>query len=191
MPTDAEIVTEVLDRFQASLRDRVAGGIGRLQDRPESWSFVGSPVGEVLELLRVARSATPAMSPRFLECGSGFGVVAALAQGFGFKVTGIEVVPEYIELSRQFFQSVRVEQADLLTFDRYGEFDVVYYFAPFADEAVQADFEHRIERSLRPGGIILAKRKASQEWRAGGAFDLLWTDGTWLWALQKRAPPAA
>src|SRR5947209_5200936 len=99
MTNDAESLAALLDGIQASLRDWLAGGIGRLENRTESWGFEGMPAMRALTLLRIARNATPAKSPRFLECGSGFGFVAALAREVGFTVTGIEVVPKYIEIS--------------------------------------------------------------------------------------------
>lgn len=185
MKSDVDAFAALLDDIQASLRDRIAGGIGVLENRPESWGFVGMPARQALALLQVARDATPARSPRFLECGSGFGFVAALARELGFTVTGVEVVPKYVEMSRLFFPAVRVEEADLLAFDRFGDFDVIYYYGPFADEEVQAGFERRIEEALRPGGIILANRKVTHDWRTNGAFDLLWTDDTFQWAIQK------
>jgi SAM-dependent methyltransferase len=159
--------------------------VATLPGRPESWGFVGARTTRVLAQLRLARERTPARSPTFLECGSGFGFVAALAREVGFTVTGIEVVPAYVEHSRRFFPAVRVEEADLLTFDRYGDFDVVYYYGPFADDAVQAGFERRIEEALRPGGIVLASRKVDESWRTRGDFEQLWTDGTLTWAIQK------
>ncbi len=191
MTQDAEPFAALLDSIQASLRDWVGGGIGTLEGRPECWGFVGMPALPTLALLRLARNATPAKSPSFLECGSGFGFVAALAKELGFNVTGIEIVPKYIELSRRFFPSVRVEEGDLLAFDRWADFDVIYYYGPFADDEVQARFELHIEDALRPGGIILANRKVSHEWRESDAFDLLWTDNSLQWALQKKGIPRA
>src|ERR1019366_9623905 len=97
--------------------------------------------------------------------------------------------PKYIELSRRFFPAVRIEEADLLTFDRFGDFDVIYYYGPFADDEVQASFERQIEQALRPGEIILANRKVTHDWRASEAYDLLWTDDTFQWAIRKRGLP--
>jgi hypothetical protein len=185
---DVSALAAVLDAVQDSYMNWEAGGIGRLDGRPESWGFVAARSAAVLAQLRIARGATPARSPTFLECGSGFGFVGALAKAVGFTVTCVEVVPRYVELSRQLFPSVRVEETDLLTFDRFGAFDVVYYHGPFADDATQARFEHRIEEALRPGGIVLANRKISDDWRSSGAFDLLYGDDSHTWAIQKRLP---
>jgi SAM-dependent methyltransferase len=175
----------VLDAIQTSFRDRMASGISTLTGRPESWGFVPAPTAYVVDQLRVAWSRTPARSPRFLECGSGFGFVAALAREVGFSVTGIEIEPSYVEISRGLFPSVRVEEADLTTFDRFGDFDVIYYYKPFAEEDRQARFERRVEAALRPGGIVLAIHKVSDDWRRDGAFTLLSTDGARSFVLQK------
>ena len=186
---EIDAVGAVLDAIQDSFRDRIAGGVSTLEGRPESWGFVGARTTRVLEQLRVARRATPARSPRFLECGSGFGFVAALARELGFSVTGIEIEPSYVEMSRRLFPSVRVEEVDLLTFDRFGDFDVVYYYGPFADDDVQARFERAIEAALRPGGIILASRKVTYDWREQGTFTELANPGANSYVLQKNPPP--
>ena len=186
MSDDFWAVVAVLDSVQDAYRDRIGGGIARLEGRPESWGFAGARTGDVMKQLRCARAATTARSPRLLECGSGFGFVAALAREVGFTVTGVEIHRPYIELSRLLFPAIRVEETDLLTFDRFGEFDVIYYYGPFADDEVQARFERRVEADLRPGGIVLASRKVTDDWQHGGAFELLSTDGSHAFVLQKR-----
>lgn len=189
MSEEVLAVAAVLDAIQDSYRDRIAGGVATLDGRPESWGFVGARMADVLAQLRVARRATPARSPRFLECGSGFGFVAALARELGFTVTGVGVEASYVETSRRLFPSVRVEEADLLAFDRFGQFDVVYYYGPFSDHEVQARFERRIEADLRPGGIILASRKVTRDGIEAGTFEVLAEIGLNSFVLQKKASP--
>jgi SAM-dependent methyltransferase len=181
----------VLDRVQDALTERLVGGIMTLDGRPESWGFVGARTRHVLDQLQLALRSTAAARPTFLECGSGFGFVAALARELGFRVTGVEVTPGYVAISRGLFPSVPIEEADLMTSDRFGDFDVAYYFGPFADDEVQARFERRLEQDLRPGGIILANRKVTHDWKNGETFELLSTDGSLFWAIQKRASPGA
>jgi SAM-dependent methyltransferase len=190
MNDDAAAIAEILDCVQDSLRDWIVGGIVTLKGRPESWGFSGARTTNALAQLRVALGTTPAKSPRFLECGSGFGFIAALARELGFTVTGLEIEPRYIEMSRRLFPSVRIEEGDLLTFDRYGEFDVVYYYGPFAADEVQARFERRIEDALRPGGVILASRKVTLDFRDSGAFEVLSHDGSYAWVIQKKEATA-
>lgn len=179
-------LANLLDSIQASLRDRIGGGIGRLPGRPESWGFAGTPTLDAVKMLTEARKACQGNWPKLLECGAGFGFTAALAKELGFDVTGIEIMPAYVEVSRQFFPSVRMFLEDLLTFDRFGEFDAIYYNGPFADERTQIEFENKVERCLRPGGVIVAIRKASEDWKSNGLFEVIWTNNTHQWVLKKR-----
>ncbi len=127
--------------------NHLAEGVGTLEGRPESYGFCSRRAERRRARAappRPARHARPA--PRgSSSAGRGSGLVGALAREVGFTVTGVEVVPAYIEHSRRMFPAVRVEEADLTTFDRFGAFDVVYYYRPFADEAMQASFERRVE----------------------------------------------
>jgi len=176
-PTDdaaLQAFARIIDQVQLALRTKVAGGIGPLSDRPQSWGFVSWDTAEVMRELRLARSATQARRPTFLECGSGLGFVGAMAAELGFKVTGIEISPAYIDVSRTLFPTLAIEQADLETFEGYDKFDVVYYYCPFADDAVAATFERRVEKSLKSGGIIIANRKLTHDHEG---FDTLHTDG--------------
>jgi 2-polyprenyl-3-methyl-5-hydroxy-6-metoxy-1,4-benzoquinol methylase len=187
---DADALANLIDCLQDGLRDWLSGGIRRQEGRQESWAFVGARIAKVLAQLHTAKSATGAASPTFLECGSGVGIVASLAKSLGFTVTALEIVPKYIELSRRFFPSVTVEEADLRTFDRFGEYDVVYYYAPFGDLPVQRDFERRIEAGLRPGAIVVCNGKVDQAWRASGLEQLASDDSSW-WVLRKKLAAAA
>jgi len=183
MSDETAAVAAVLDAIQDSYCHRIVGGIGTLEGRPESWGFVGARTTVVLEQLGLARRAARSSRPRLLECGSGFGFIAALARELGFDVTGVEVEPSYVEHSRRLFPSVRVEQADLSTFERFGEFDVIYYFGPFSDDEVQARFERRVEASLGPGGIVVANRKVTDDWRR--SFEVLAKGEARSWVLRK------
>jgi SAM-dependent methyltransferase len=191
MGDELAALVAVLDCVQDALTERLVGGIGTLEGRPESWGFVGARTRHVLEQLQLALRCTSAKRPTFLECGSGFGFVAALARELGFCVTGIEVTPGYVAISRGLFPSVQIEEADLLTFDRFGDFDVAYYFRPFADVAVQGHFERRVEQELRPGGIVLANRKVTHDWKESGTFEVLSTDDSLFWALRKNVSTVA
>lgn len=183
---DPQVLASLLDIVQIGFREQFAPGTRRLPGRPESWGFIPAETAVVLAQLRLARRASPARRPRFLDCGSGFGFVAGLAHQLDFVVTGVEIEPSYIEVSRRVFSFVPVVEADLLSYDDYGSFDVVYYFGPFADSALAARFERRVEDALRPGGIVCANHKVSQDWK-DGPFDILHADGEGRFVLQKRA----
>lgn len=96
---------------------------------------------------------------RFLEVGCGIGRNLFLlkhAKGLNFAtVHGIDIVPEYLQEARRLYQlDENVIQADALEFD-YTSYDVIYFYRPFEDEAMEMRFEQRIVDQLRPGGYVL------------------------------------
>jgi SAM-dependent methyltransferase len=189
MDRDGEALATLVDWLQDGLMRKTSGGLRRLPDRWESWGFLGTRTDKIIAQLAVARAAVTAESATFLDCGCGLGVVAFLAHQFGFRAAGVEIAPEYVELARHFFAPpVQIEEGDLCTFDRFADFDVVYYFAPFADADKQIEFELRLEAAVRPGAVILAHAKKSDEWRTSGRFEEVGRDveGERWWAFQKK-----
>jgi len=96
---------------------------------------------------------------KFLEVGCGIGRNLFLlkhAKGLNFEtVHGIDIVPEYLAEARRLYHlDKNVMQADALEFD-YRPYDVVYFYRPFEDEAMELRFEDRIVEQLRPGGYVL------------------------------------
>lgn len=100
----------------------------------------------------------------FLEVGCGIGRNLFLVKnGSGLvldKVQGIEIGFPYIVQAREIFKMhEEVIQGDALTFD-YSNFDVIYYYRPFTDEALQAKFERRLIRQAKPGAYIIGHLNA-------------------------------
>lgn len=77
----------------------------------------------------------------FIDIGCGKGYVLWEAKKFGFpKVGGVEYDEKLVEICNRNMKklklsdSVTVECGDACTFERYGEYDVFYFFNPFVDE---------------------------------------------------------
>lgn len=185
-----DALAAVLDRVQEYLREHEGDGIAALKDRPESWSYVHWRTRDVIEQLQTARARFPELArPRFLECGAGFGFVTEMARELGFQATGIELDPRYVGWARRLFPLARVVEGDLLTFDDWAGWDVVYYYAPFHDDhpEVATAFEEKVEDHLKPGGIIIANHKVSERWRRDPRFEELRSEADIAFVLRKRA----
>lgn len=57
--------------------------------------------------LSYLRSLYPANKPAFLDCGSGDGMMVALAAIAGFRSDGIELDQQMVSLSRQYLKIIR------------------------------------------------------------------------------------
>jgi SAM-dependent methyltransferase len=97
---------------------------------------------------------------KFLEVGCGVGRNLFLlkhAESLRYKtVHGIEIVPRYVELARQFYHlEENVFQADAMQFD-YSSYDIVYFYRPFSEEKLERRFELRVLRHLKPGAYVVS-----------------------------------
>lgn len=77
----------------------------------------------------------------FLDVGSGKGVALKEAVKFPFKeVAGIELQPEMLKIAEKNFKILGIEkklnnrQADAVSFEDYGRYNVFFFFNPFSEE---------------------------------------------------------
>jgi hypothetical protein len=186
----ARYLGNTLDQVQAYFTNSLAGGVAHLQDKPEAWAFVGMPALTAIEQLRQARGHFPTgRSPTFLDCGSGLGFIAALAREMGFRASGVEWSEEYVAIAQRLFSWVTTLRGDVLEFADYADYDVIYYYGPFDDEALQCRFEEKVERDAKVGAIIVGNRKASQAWRDDSRFEAL-SDETFMGVVIKKIAAA-
>ena len=111
--------------------------------------------------------------PTFLDIGCGIGNVLLFAEQVGFDVFGIEKDEYPFYVASRMLGSSRISQDDILKYDRYGDFDVVYYFCPLTDGNLQREFEHQVEDTIRKGSILIANYKRSDRIKEDPRFSKL------------------
>lgn len=176
----------MMNDVQNYFMNELEGGIAAHAAHPESWAYVGMDTARALSQLHFVRDYFPEKaSPSFIDCGSGLGFISILARNLGFKATGIEFSTRYVELARKLFPHAQTFEGDVLSYDNYAQYDVIFYYGPFKDEGFQEQFEHKVEAEAKSGAIIMANRKVSEVWRTSGQFRLLKEDGVVSWIIQK------
>lgn len=95
--TTEEPIPDVIVQYLAEARTRVEAFL----DENRVPAFVACDFEPVYAAIRAIRAANLAPGNVFCEWGSGFGVVASLAAGFGFESYGIEVEAPLVEHARQ------------------------------------------------------------------------------------------
>lgn len=113
------------------------------------------------DLLRQQKKMGPGVS--FMDVGCGIGNVLLMAELMDFAVYGIEKDEYPYKIAQKLMGGDCVAQDDIWEFERFADFDVIYYFRPFAEKNLQLTFEHMIEDKLKPGGILIANRKMDME----------------------------
>lgn len=117
----------------------------------------------VRDYLVLAEEPGDSPRPTLLDIGCGIGNILLFAEQLGFEVYGIEKDPYPCSIAQRLFGEEKVGQHDIWSFERYGDFDVLYYFRPFSDREPQRRFEAMIEKRLRPGGLLIANHKNSDD----------------------------
>ena len=73
---------------------------------------------------------------------------------------GLEYDPGYVAAAEAMLRvsgggRCAVFHADALTFDRYGDYDVIYFYRPMQSDALLKQLEKRIVSTTRPGTILV------------------------------------
>ena len=103
----------------------------------------------------VARLAQPGV--RVLDAGAGTGRVGQRLHELGYRVVGVDVDPEMVDVARERAPEVPWRVADLAGLDLGTEFDVVVSagnVVPLVADAVPTVVE-RLARHLVPGGLLV------------------------------------
>ena len=122
------------------------------RDDPRSLPWRPFPWPDFIALLAEALPEAP--GERFLDVGAGVGTKMLLADSiFGLNTQGIERVPEYVRQAREL--GLVITEADALTWDGYGDFDIVWLNRPFKDEKLQAELERQVQAGMKSGAVFI------------------------------------
>lgn len=137
-------------------------------DTAREYPFVAMDTRQVFEQISIVHNHlgvndSPDDTWRFLDVGCGIGNILLIAEQYSFDVYGIEKDEYPFQLATKLIDEGRVWQKDIWEFDRYGDFDVIYYFRPLPNADTQTKFEKLIEDKIRIGGILIANRKISTD----------------------------
>lgn len=108
---------------------------------------------------------------KFLDAGCGYGNILMLAHGVGFRSYGLEINRVLIgraKLINPFWKDIK--HRDILKYNSYGDFDVIYYYCPLRNNKLETRFEERVEDQMKVGSILMPNLKASRRIRKDERF---------------------
>jgi SAM-dependent methyltransferase len=114
---------------------------------------------------------------RFLDAGCGIGNIVTLASIIGFTAHGIELNRAYLKIARRLTASLQhkphFKQVDIITFDKYHTYDLIYYYVPICDIALQTAFEIHLIRNMKVGAFMFptGSSKGACEVESEGYFE--------------------
>jgi len=144
-------------RLNAEPQDPAMAARGSYPDIRLSPAAFVSHLHAAYRVVRAQRRVPPV---RFLDVGCGGGVKVLMAESLFERCEGIELDPGYAAAARRLLDvlapAAGVREADALTFEGYGDYEVVYFYKPFRDAAPLMDLERRIAARARPGTLLIA-----------------------------------
>lgn len=101
---------------------------------------------------------------RFLDVGCGGGLKVFSAAKFFARADGLEYDPGYAANAQNLFDisrsdTCRVIEADGLTFDKYDQYDVIYFYRPMRHVDLLRQLEEQIVNTAQAGTLIIAPYK--------------------------------
>jgi SAM-dependent methyltransferase len=149
-------------------------------DKDCEYPFVAMDTRQVFAQLEFAArhlnlepDAAPVHPLRLLDVGCGIGNVLLIAEQFGFDVYGIEKDEYSFPIAAKLIGEERIAQADIWTYEGYGEYEVIYYYRPFSGREQQLRFEKLIEDTMKTGAILIANHKNSDAIEQDRRFEKL------------------
>ncbi len=128
----------------------------------ESFAFIPFPCGAFVDMLTEAFFLLGHdRNKKFLDIGCGFGSKVILACSL-FDGYGIEYNQDYVDKANLLGLN-RVGLGDAFTFNKYDQFDLLYYYRPIHDDARYRIFENLVHRNMKVGALV-APMHTHYEW---------------------------
>jgi SAM-dependent methyltransferase len=163
---DSDIFFNIINRFVGFYSRDAARNT--CNDKDSEYPFVAMDTRQVFTQLEFAArylnldpDSTSSHPRRFLDVGCGIGNVLLIAEQFGFDVYGIEKDEYSFPIAAKLIGEERIVQADIWTYQDYGEYEIIYYYRPFSGREQQLRFEKLIEDTMREGAVLIANHKNS------------------------------
>ncbi len=98
---------------------------------------------------------------RFLDVGCGTGFKVMMAARYFDQCDGLEYDPAYVSAAKRFlrrggFETCSAFKADGLTYEGYGDYDVLYFYRPMREDDQLQELEAQILRCARPKTLVIA-----------------------------------
>lgn len=163
------LFAELHDLINTTEQDAGAEAHGCFADIPLAQSLF---LKEAHAAMRILRALRPGETTRFLDVGCGAGLKVISAARYFDRAVGLEFDPGYAARARLLFGDLhhdrcRVIEGDALTFERYHDYDVIYFFRPLRDDAMLARMEQRVLDQARPMTLIIAPYRIFEDRLAG------------------------
>lgn len=126
------------------------------------YPFIARSTAEIIEMIvRLCKHIgyDNIATTKFLDCGCGIGNVVLLATAAGLDAHGIEYDKRTLNKGHSIFRTFnaapkRLFQGDLLEYNDFGKYDVLYGYCPMCDGKREWAFERRMMQQMKIGALL-------------------------------------
>jgi SAM-dependent methyltransferase len=126
-------------------------------DLPEItvWAYTPTPLSLLIPAMRVIG---PPNNRHWLDLGCGTGRNLRFLQLRGWKVSGVELRPQYAALARHLCPGASIVEADITKLSRFDT-DVLMCYRPYISDENTEALEQHIKKHTKPGTIAFLPQR--------------------------------
>jgi SAM-dependent methyltransferase len=92
----------------------------------------------------------------FLDAGCGVGVKVWIAESLGFDAKGVELCEDSVKIARMALGKRKIIRKDLLRYEGFHNYDVIYLYLPMCNPKLQKQFEENLVNRSKDDVIIIS-----------------------------------
>lgn len=151
--------------FELSVRDMTRELLNVVDPREDCYNkgrfpFVGFPTDQLIVLLHqiaeIFHNDKGRYPESFIDLGCGIGNILIVAKQLGYKVSGVEINPEYVKVCKEHLPDDNIVQDDLWTWEPKEEVDIIFMYKPFHNEDLWTRFIRRLVDLLPDNQYIMS-----------------------------------
>jgi hypothetical protein len=176
------VVSEYNCYFQTALGFLDCGNKGKGKKYKDHHYFIPSSPIQTLTFLRIARNHIRKRDGKirkmdhksllFFDCGCGIGNIILLSRSMGGygRGAGIEYDKATYEMAKMLIPSADIINGDLVDFDHYDKYDVIYYYEPIISIRKRRIFINKLMNGAKVGAVIIGNGVGASDMRRSSKF---------------------
>jgi SAM-dependent methyltransferase len=158
-----DISYKIFCRFDEYFRNMAKNSHNELLG-DNSYQYCQTPLDFFCEALNIIEKKEGNLNnKKFLDIGCGLGTLCEIARMKGLIAEGIEINPILYNISKQLFPDIKIHEMNIMNFNNYNEFDIIYYWLPFRNPKLLMEFKEKVENNIRIGSYIVIYEEELQE----------------------------
>jgi len=157
------IIHELKHRIDKTLPKWTTGDSHLSRDK-DRYTFIPASFTSVVDSFLLVRSHARASGKHiktFLDIGCGIGNIMLIPYSLGFISHGIEYDKHILEyalfpvIKKSIKRVSGIYKMDALDFNRYNEYDIIYYYCPMCNRVMEENLEKKIQSEMKVGAYLI------------------------------------